>query len=204
MQFHREKKTNKQKSHKSLFESLSKNTWRYMKLKYLDQLRKKTGTVSSWSRSQSPIDNCSLFIRYKVENKSQATSYKYMLCGHSPQQWGVSIASFLVQQNQQTASNNFITSFAWVSEWWPRDISAPKIQIHCDCDGCTSKFFLFSLSASFLAVLLCKILESRWLFKSVHRKSVLIFIHPVRSHVDSFNRRVTCEKRKSLVFSGFF
>ena len=33
------KKTNKQKNHKSLFESLSKNAWKYMKLKYLDQLR---------------------------------------------------------------------------------------------------------------------------------------------------------------------
>ena len=38
--------TNKQKSHKSLFESLSKNTWKYMELKYLDQLRKKTSAVS--------------------------------------------------------------------------------------------------------------------------------------------------------------
>ena len=40
------KKTKKQKSHKSLFESLSKNTWKYMELKYLDQLRKKTSAVS--------------------------------------------------------------------------------------------------------------------------------------------------------------
>ena len=39
MQFHLEK-TNKQKSHKILFESLSKITWKYMELKYLDQLRK--------------------------------------------------------------------------------------------------------------------------------------------------------------------
>ena len=46
MQFHREnKQTNKQKRHKSLFESLSKNTWKYMKLKYLDQPRKKTTIV---------------------------------------------------------------------------------------------------------------------------------------------------------------
>ena len=38
MQFHRKKKDkNKQNSHKSLFESLSKNTWKYMELKYLDQ-----------------------------------------------------------------------------------------------------------------------------------------------------------------------
>ena len=48
MQFQRKKKDkNKQKSHKSLFESLSKNTWKHMELKYLDQLRKKTGVVSS-------------------------------------------------------------------------------------------------------------------------------------------------------------
>ena len=39
MQFQRKKKDkNKQKSHKSLFESLSKNTWKHMELKYLDQL----------------------------------------------------------------------------------------------------------------------------------------------------------------------
>ena len=50
MQFHREKKDeNKQKSHKNLFESLSKNTWKHMELKYLDQLRKKTSVVSSWA-----------------------------------------------------------------------------------------------------------------------------------------------------------
>jgi len=30
------------------------------------------------------------------------------------------------------------------------------------------------------------------------------FIHPVRSRVDSFHRRVTCEKRKSLFFCGLF
>ena len=47
MQFHRKKKDkNKQKSHKSLFESLSKNTWKYMELKYLNQLRKKTSAAS--------------------------------------------------------------------------------------------------------------------------------------------------------------
>ena len=58
MQFQRKKKDkNKQKSHKSLFESLSKNTWKHMELKYLDQLRKKTSVVSSWSRSHSPIES---------------------------------------------------------------------------------------------------------------------------------------------------
>ena len=82
-------KTNKRKSNKSLFESLLKNTWKYMELKYLDQLRKKTSVVSSWSRSHSPshspIDKCGLFIRLE-EYKSQATSYKYRLCSHSLQQ----------------------------------------------------------------------------------------------------------------------
>ena len=34
------KKPNKQKSYKSLFESLSKTAWKYMELKYLGQLRK--------------------------------------------------------------------------------------------------------------------------------------------------------------------
>ena len=31
-----------------------------------------------------------------------------------------------------------------------------------------------------------------------------MIIHPVRSRVESFDRSVTCEKRKSLVFSGLF
>ena len=58
MQFHRKKKDkNEQKSHKSLFESLSKNTWKHMELKYLDQLWKKTSVVSSWSRSHSLIES---------------------------------------------------------------------------------------------------------------------------------------------------
>ena len=58
MQFHRKKKDkNKQKIHKSLFESLSKNTWKHMELKYLDQLRKKTSVVSSWSLSHSSIES---------------------------------------------------------------------------------------------------------------------------------------------------
>ena len=40
MQFHRKKKDkNKQKRHKTLFESLSKNTWQHMEVKYLDHDR---------------------------------------------------------------------------------------------------------------------------------------------------------------------
>ena len=51
--------------------------------------------------------------------------------------------------------------------WW--------IQIHSNFDGCTSKFFLISLSVSFWAILLCMIIESQWIFKSVHCYSVLTF-----------------------------
>ena len=48
-----------------------------MKQKYLDQLRTKTRVVlHDREATDSPIDNCSLFIRHE-ENKSQATSYKY-------------------------------------------------------------------------------------------------------------------------------
>ena len=58
MQFQRKKKEKKKKkSNKTLFESLSKNTWKHMELKYLDQLRKKTSVDSSWSRSHSPIES---------------------------------------------------------------------------------------------------------------------------------------------------
>ena len=39
------KKTNRQNSHKSLFASKNRKR-KYMKLKYLDQLRKKTSVVS--------------------------------------------------------------------------------------------------------------------------------------------------------------
>ena len=149
----------------------NEDTWRYMKLKYLNQLRKKTSIFSSWSRSHSPIDNCSLFILYKVEYKSQATSYKYMLCSHSLQHSFFSRSAKPADGFKQLngdRGNSLPPLFLLL-------VSAPKIQIHSDFGGCTSKSFLFSLSASFFAVLLCEILESRWVFKSVHRKNVLIF-----------------------------
>ena len=92
MQFRRKKKDkNKQKSHKSLFESLSKNTWQHMEQKVPWPVTKEESVVSSWSRSHirrlchSPIDNCGLFIRHQ-EYKSQVTSYKYRLCSHSLEQ----------------------------------------------------------------------------------------------------------------------
>ena len=63
-----EKKKNKQtKKPQEFFESLSKNTWKYMKLKYLDLLRRETSIFPSWSRRHSPIDNCSLFIQHKEQ-----------------------------------------------------------------------------------------------------------------------------------------
>ena len=78
MQFHREKQRKKPQ----------KLVWKFIEeLKYLDQLRKRTSVVSSWSWSHSPIDNCSLFIRHE-ECKSQATNYKYRQCSHSLQQSG--------------------------------------------------------------------------------------------------------------------
>ena len=150
-------KINKQESHKSLFESLSKNTWKYRKLKYLDQIRKTTSIVSSWSRNHSPVDNCSLFIRHKEYHKQLAINKGYAAIHYSNP--GVSIASSLVQQSQLAASNNFITTCAWVSEifgdrrnsflYCSHVCNCTKIQIHSYFDGWTSKFFLFSLSASF-------------------------------------------------------
>ena len=115
------KKTNK-KSHKSVFERLSKNTRRHMKLKYLDQLRKKTSTVSSWSRRHySLIDNCSLFIRYK-KYKWQSTSNKFrQLMQPFTTAMRRQYSFFSLLKNHLAASNNFITSFPWVSEWRPRD-----------------------------------------------------------------------------------
>ena len=59
-------------------------------------------------------------------------------------------------------------------------MTAPKIQIHSNFDGCLLKnsFSSHYLPGFFLAVLLCKMLESRWVFKSVHRYNVLIFHSP--------------------------
>ena len=55
-------------------------------------------------------------------------------------------------------------------------ITAPKIQIDSNFGGCYLKIiFLHIICQVFLAVLLCKILESWWVFKIVHRYNVLIF-----------------------------
>ena len=125
---------------------------------FMITVRKKTSIVSSWSRSYSPIDKYSLFIRHKEYHKQPATNRGWVTIHYSST--GVSIASSLVQQKQLATSSNFITTFAWFSERRPREQfscivltfeTAPKIQIHSNFDGCTSKFFLCSLSASFLA-----------------------------------------------------
>ena len=79
------KQTNK-KATIVFYKVYRENTWKYMKLKYLDRLQKKTSIVSSWSRSHSPIDNCSLFIRHKEYVASNYCSYKCWLCSHSQQQ----------------------------------------------------------------------------------------------------------------------
>ena len=50
----------------------------------------------------------------------------------------------------------------------------------------------------FLVVVLCKILERRWVFRNVHRCDVLIFYSSC-SRVDSFDRCVTCDVWKAEV-----
>jgi len=201
MQFHRGKK-----SHKSLFESVSRNTWKYMKLKYVDQLRKKTSIVSSWSRSHSPIDNCSMVAdnchsskRHKCVNsrlnfnyfelkmnKSQVTlSYKCRLCSHSQQQSRRQYGFFSRSAKPAGVFTQLHNKLICISFWMATEVI---VFLHCfffcDCKKNPKKRYfrrlhfnivLFPLSASFLAVLLCKILESRWVFKSVHRHDVLIF-----------------------------
>ena len=86
MQFHREK-TSTLKSHKSLLESLSKNTWKDMKLKYPRPATKEDKNYFFMFARPHTDRNCSLFIRHKGY-KSQATSYKYRPCSHSLQQSG--------------------------------------------------------------------------------------------------------------------
>ena len=92
-----------------------------MKIKYFDQLRKSSkSSVSSLSRSHSPLDNwaCSSHIK-NINHKQLATNTGYAAIHYSNPV--VSIAYSLVQQNQLAAPNNFMTSFAWVSEWRPRE-----------------------------------------------------------------------------------
>ena len=79
------KQTNKKATRVCLkvYRKTHENTWI---TKIRRPARKKTSIVYSFSRSHSPIDNCSLFIRHK-EYKSQATSHKYrLICSHSLQQ----------------------------------------------------------------------------------------------------------------------
>ena len=144
------KQTIKQtKKPQSLFERLSENIWKYRKLDQAVNTSTKISIVSLWSRSHSPVDNCSLFIQRK-EYKSQGTSYKYRECSHSLQQsrrqYSFLFRSAKLAGGVKQALHEFLNgdrgnSFPFVT--------APKIQIHSNFDRCAAKFFLFSLSASF-------------------------------------------------------
>ena len=98
MQFHWKKKRNKQKKrNKKAKRVCLKFIDKHKKIretKYLDQLRKKTSIVSSWSWSHSPIDNCSLSIRHKVNinHKQLAANTGYAATHYGNP--GVSIYSF--------------------------------------------------------------------------------------------------------------
>ena len=151
MQFHRgNKQSNKQKSHKVYLKDYRK-TWKYRKLDQAVNTSTKISIVSSWSRSHSPVDNCSLFIRRK-EYKSLGTSYKYREWSHSLQQsrrqYSFLLRSAKLAGGVKQALHEFLNgdrgnSFPFVT--------APKIQIHSNFDSCVPKFFLFSLSASFFS-----------------------------------------------------
>ena len=104
---------------------------------------------------------------------------------------GISIASSLVQQNQLAASSKFITSFARVSEWQLRGIVFLHCSYLCKCTKHPLKDTVISTTAlknSFcshylrvlLAVLPYKILESWWVFKSVHHKMFCENVMPGR------------------------
>ena len=113
----------KKKSHKSLFESVSRNTWKYMKLKYVNQVRKKASIVSSWSRSHSPIDNCSLFIRHKnINHKQLATNTGYAAIHDGNPGVGI---------GHDRATEGIVSSIVLTF------VTEPKIQIHSNVDGCT-------------------------------------------------------------------
>ena len=81
----KQKKNKQTKKPQEFFESLSKNTWKYMKLKYLDLLRRETNIFPLWSRRHSPIDNCSLFIQHKEQYidlaraKKEAPNSKFII-----------------------------------------------------------------------------------------------------------------------------
>ena len=66
---------------------------KYMTLKYLNQLRKKTSIVSSWSWSHSPIDNCLSDIK-SINHKQLDTNTGYAAIHYSNPD--VSIASSFV------------------------------------------------------------------------------------------------------------
>ena len=139
-----------------------------MKLKYLDPLRKKTSIVSSWSRSHSPIDNCSMVadnchsskrhkcVNFRLNfnyfelkmNKLQVTlSYKCRLCSHSQQQSRRQYGFFSRSAKPGGGFKQLHNKLIWMSFW---------VSLHCfffcDCkknkknpstfDGCTSTSFV--------------------------------------------------------------
>ena len=183
MQFHREKNKHRKKQQELV--------WKFIeKLKYLDQLRKKTSVVSSWSRSHSPIDNCSLFIWHE-EYKPQATNYKYMLCSHSIQQSGHQY-SFFSRSAKPAGGFKQVHNKLRMSFWMATEgIVFLHCSYFCKCTKNPLKDTVISTTAlknSFcshylrvlLAVLPYKILESWWVIKSVHHEMFCENVMPGR------------------------
>ena len=127
MLFHIQKKTRKQKATRVCLKVYRKT--KHMKLKYLDQLRKKTSIVSLWSQSHSPMDNRSLFTRHK-ECKSQATSYKYRVCSHSLLQSRRQYSFF--SRSAKPAGGFQQLCFSWVSEWRPKEWFSSSCSYFCN------------------------------------------------------------------------
>ena len=92
-----------------------------------------------------------------INHQQPATNTGYAAIHYSNRDVG--ITSFLVQQNQLVASNNFIASDRGNS-FTPlvlTFVTAPKIQIHSNFDGCYLKIlFLHIICQVILAVLLYK------------------------------------------------
>ena len=151
MQFHRGKKRQTKKPQEFVWKFIEKHM-EIHETKIPRPATKKDKisiAVSARPRSHSLIDNCSLFIRYK-EYKSQATSYKYGLCSHSLQQSRRQYSFFSRSAKPADSLKQLHINFAWVSErrlvvflLVLTFVTVPKIQIHSNFDGCTSKFFFF-------------------------------------------------------------
>ena len=162
MQFHQGKKKQTKKPQDFFLKFIHE---KHMKLKYLEWPRKKTIIVSSWSQSHSLIDTvvtaaCLSDILNKY--KSLATSYKCRLCSHSLQQSRCQYTySFFSHPAKPTGGfkqllNKLCMSLRMATKgmvllhcsYFCDGTKNPKV--HSNFEGCTSKFFLFSLSVSFL------------------------------------------------------